>query len=116
MDLTYPDEAEEFRAKVREFIAADVPAGWSGLGALTGAEYRTFLAEWRAALAEHDLLAVSWLKEYGGAGLSPLEQVVLAEEFARAGVPAGTENDIFGINLLGNTLIVWGTEEQKRRF
>ncbi len=62
------------------------------------------------------MLAVSWPKEYGGAGLSLVEQVVLAEEFARAGAPQGSENDTFGIGMLGNTLIHLGTEEQKKHY
>ena len=67
-------------------------------------------------LADRGLIAVSWPKEYGGAGLSVLEQVVLAEEFARAGAPEPPENDRFGIELLGNTLIALGSEQQKRHF
>ena len=59
---------------------------------------------------------MSWPKEYGGAGLSVIEQVVLAEEFARAGAPEPAENDRFGIELLGNTLIALGSEDQKRHF
>ena len=46
----------------------------------------------------------------------PLESVVLAEEFARAGVPTGGPNDGFGIGMLGNTMLKWGTEEQKRHY
>ena len=45
-----------------------------------------------------------------------LEQVVLVEELARAGVPAMGYNDTFSIKMLGSTLLRWGTEEQKRRF
>ena len=41
---------------------------------------------------------------------------MLVEEFARAGVPIGTPNDTFSIKMIGNTLLAWGTEEQKRRF
>ena len=53
---------------------------------------------------------------YGGAGLSRLEQVVLVEELARAGVPAMGYNDTFGIKMLGGTLLRWGTDAQKRWF
>jgi alkylation response protein AidB-like acyl-CoA dehydrogenase len=59
---------------------------------------------------------VAWPKEYGGAGLSPIEQVVLNEEFAKANVPTQTGNDGFGIGMVGPTIIVWGTEEQKRHY
>ena len=57
---------------------------------------------------------MAWPREYGGAGLTKLEQVVLVEELARAGVPAMGYNDTFGIKMLGGTLLRWGTEEQKR--
>jgi hypothetical protein len=42
--------------------------------------------------------------------------VILAEEFYKAGVPTGTSNDTFGIQMVGNTILQWGTEEQKSHF
>jgi hypothetical protein len=59
---------------------------------------------------------VSWPREYGGPGLTPLEQVILAEEFTKAGVPQGAPNDVFSIQMIGNTLLEWGTDEQKNHF
>ncbi|HZX54800.1 MAG TPA: acyl-CoA dehydrogenase family protein, partial [Ilumatobacteraceae bacterium] len=41
---------------------------------------------------------------------------VIAEEFAKAGVPTGGPNDVFGIQMLGNTLMRWGTDEQKNHY
>ncbi|SDF27615.1 acyl-CoA dehydrogenase family protein [Pseudonocardia oroxyli] len=116
MDITYPPDAERFRARIRTFLAENLPAGWAGVGALPPDERAEFATRWRATLAENGLVAVSWPKEYGGAGLTDVEQVVLAEELARAGAPSGGENDGFGIGMLGNTLIQLGTEEQKSYF
>ncbi|HEY9418260.1 MAG TPA: acyl-CoA dehydrogenase family protein [Pseudonocardia sp.] len=116
MDLTYPVEAEQFRDRIRAIIADNVPPGFVGTGAMDREARDRFASEWRATLVEHGLIAVSWPVEYGGAGLSLIEQVVLSEELARAGLPAGSESDVFGIDLIGNTLTVWGTEEQKRHF
>ncbi|HAP77445.1 MAG TPA: acyl-CoA dehydrogenase [Acidimicrobiaceae bacterium] len=116
MDLTYPPEADVFREKVRAFLAANLPAGWKGIGALAPEEADEFRKEWRNTLYENGYLAVNWPKEYGGAGLTPLESVVMAEEFARAGAPTGGANDGFGIAMLGNTLLRVGTEEQKRHY
>jgi alkylation response protein AidB-like acyl-CoA dehydrogenase len=45
-----------------------------------------------------------------------METVIVAEEFMKAGVPMGGANDVFGIQMVGNTIIEWGTEEQKRHF
>jgi alkylation response protein AidB-like acyl-CoA dehydrogenase len=86
------------------------------VGALEGDERVQFTDDWRRILYENGYLAVSWPKEYGGQDLRPLEQVIIAEEFARAGVPSGGANDVFGIQMVGNTIIQWGTEEQKRHF
>jgi alkylation response protein AidB-like acyl-CoA dehydrogenase len=116
MDVDYPPQAEEFRAKVKAFLGENLPPGWSGMGGLPESEREGFRAQWRKKLGEAGMLAVSWPKEYGGAGLSLVEQVVLAEEFALAGAPTGSENDAFGIGMLGNTLIHLGTEEQKQHY
>jgi alkylation response protein AidB-like acyl-CoA dehydrogenase len=116
MDVDYPPQAEKFRAEVKTFLSEHLPPGWSGMGGLPEGERERFRAQWRRTLGEHQMLAVSWPREYGGAGLSLVEQVVLAEEFALAGAPQGSENDSFGIGMLGNTLIALGTDEQKRHY
>jgi len=116
MDVRYPPVAEAYREKVQAFLAEHLPGDWKGVGALDGDARVSFTEEWRRVLYENGYLAVSWPKEYGGQALTPLEQVVIAEEFARAGVPSGGPNDVFGIQMVGNTIIQWGTEEQKRHF
>jgi alkylation response protein AidB-like acyl-CoA dehydrogenase len=116
MDPTYSAEAQAYRAKIKAFLADNLPAGWNGLGALDSDERRRFVEEWRATLAAQQLLAVAWPQEYGGAGLSNIEQVIINEEFARAGVPQGIPNDGFGIGMVGPTVMVWGTEEQKKHY
>ncbi len=116
MDIAYPPDAEAFRSRVKTFLGEQLPAGWAGMGALEEDERERFRATWRQTLADHRMLAVSWPTEYGGAGLTLVEQVVLAEEFAKAGAPVGSENDGFGIGMLGNTLIHLGTEEQKKHY
>ncbi|MFN0090564.1 MAG: acyl-CoA dehydrogenase family protein [Acidimicrobiales bacterium] len=116
MDPRYSPEAEAFRATIKAFLAEHLPAGWAGVGALEPAEREAFTDSWRKLIHEHGLLAVAWPREYGGAGLSLIERLVVAEEFVKAGVPQGNENDIFSIGMIGNTLIEMGNEEQKREF
>ena len=116
MDPTYSQEAEAYRDKVQAFLAEKLPADWKGMGALVGAELEDFVTEWRTTLYEANYLAPGWPQEYGGAGLSATEQVILAEEFARAGVPTGGPNDVFGIQMLGNTILLQGTDEQKAHY
>ncbi|CAB5019139.1 unannotated protein [freshwater metagenome] len=116
MHPVYPPEAAVYRTKVQAFLAEKLPKNWGGTGQLEGEELEQFVTQWRAILATAGYLAPNWPVEYGGAGLTALEQVILAEEFARAGVPGGGPNDVFGIQMLGNTLLRWGTEEQKKHY
>jgi hypothetical protein len=101
---------------VQAFLAEKLPPNWKGIGALTGDALEHFITEWRATLFSSGYLAPGWPVEFGGGGLSELEQVIIAEEFARAGVPTGGHNDVFSIQMLGNTLLMFGTEEQKRHY
>ncbi|MDO8361319.1 MAG: acyl-CoA dehydrogenase family protein [Actinomycetota bacterium] len=116
MDPRPSPAAEEYRKEVRAFLAEHLPDGWKGIGALGEEEGVAFLAEWRRTLHRHGFLGITWPVAYGGQGRSKLEQVVLTEELARAGVPGGIPNDTFSMKMLGNTLLRWGTEEQKLRF
>ncbi len=116
MQPTYTPEAEAYREKVQAFLAEKLPSNWQGTGAIEGEELETFVAEWRNVLYEAKYLAPGWPVEYGGAGLTALEQVILAEEFTKAGVPSGGPNDVFSIQMLGNTMLMWGTDEQKAHY
>ena len=117
MDVSYPPEVESFRAEVRTTLATELPPGWPGIGAIAARqEAEGFAARWRQALHRRGLLGITWPREYGGRGLTRLHQVVLMEELARAGVPFGEHTDLFGIKMLGSTLLRFGTPEQKARF
>lgn len=116
MDITYPPETEAFRTEVKAFLADALPADWKGIGALDEEAAWTFARDWRRRLAEHGFLSLTWPEEFGGRGLSKLHQVVLMEELALAGAPFGLPQDTFGVKMLANTLLRWGTEEQKSRF
>ncbi|WP_369031453.1 acyl-CoA dehydrogenase family protein [Streptomyces adonidis] len=116
MDISYPPETEAFRTEVRTFLAETLPPGWKGIGALDEEEAWAFARDWRRLLAERRYLSLTWPEEYGGRGLSKLHQVVLMEELALAGVPFGLPQDTFGVKMLANTLLRWGTEQQKARF
>lgn len=116
MDLSYPAEAEAFREKVRAFLDEHLPADWNGIGALPPDAGAAFEAEWRQTLRDAKLLAPHWPTEYDGSGLSHLEHVILNEEFMARGVPSMGANDGFSISMVGNTILHWGTEEQKRHY
>jgi hypothetical protein len=116
MNPRYSEQAEQFRARVREFLSANLPPDWKGIGALPHAEALEFTERWRSTLHANRLLGVAWPTEYGGGGLSKLEQVVLVEELAKAGVPSMGPNDTFSMKMVGGVLLRWGTDDQKQRF
>ena len=115
VDLTYPPEAEEFRDVIARWLHDNLPEGWGEPGfSLTPEEKKAFNEKWTAKLFDGGWICASWPTQYGGKGLTILQQVVLTEEFARAGAPLRA--DFFGDTLVGPTLLQWGTEEQKQRF
>jgi alkylation response protein AidB-like acyl-CoA dehydrogenase len=115
MDLTYPPEAEEFRAVISTWLTENLPEGWGTPEySLTPEERVAFNDQWTAKLFAGGWICASWPVEYGGKGLTLLQQVVLNEEFARVGAPL--RGDFFGDTLVGPTILQWGTEEQKRQF
>ena len=113
MQPTYPPEADEYRSRITDFLDANLPADWTGIGALSDDERAEFQVGWRKTLRANNLLAPNWPAEYGGGGLTHIEQVILNEEFAKRGVPTAGGNDAFSIGMVGNTILVWGTDEQK---
>lgn len=117
MDLSYPPEAAAYRETIRQTLLGLMPPGWGGLGALLPDARSDFLTSWRASLLDHGLLAPSWPVEYGGGGLSLLEQSMAAELLAAHGLPQyPLPTDSNGMVLLGPTLLAFGTEEQKAEF
>jgi alkylation response protein AidB-like acyl-CoA dehydrogenase len=115
MDLTYPPEAEEFRGVISTWLADHLPEGWGTPGfSLSPAARATFNEQWTEKLFAGGWICASWPVEYGGKGLTLLQQVVLNEEFARAGAPL--RGDFFGDTLVGPTILRWGSEEQKKTF
>jgi len=116
MDLSYSEAAERFRTRVRDVLDDALPDTWTGTGALERNELAHFEVAWRSRLFEAGLLGVSWPVEFGGGGLSHLEEIVLHEELTRRAAPLGVPNDIFGLNMIGPTLLRWGSDEQRRHF
>ena len=115
MDLTYPQDAETFRTEIRSWLEDNLPKGWFQPGfSMTSDERRKFNEEWPSKMFAGGWICATWPKEYGGKGLSIMQGVVLAEEFARAKAPM--RGDFFGDTLVGPTLLQWGTEEQKKQF
>ena len=115
MDLNYPADAEAYRSEVRGWLEENLPKGWFEPGFEMSADDRAlFLDQWTSKLYGGGWICASWPKEYGGKGLTTMQSVVVAEEFANAGAPMRA--DFFGDTLVGPTILQWGTEEQKQEF
>ena len=118
MDLTYSAAEESFRAEVRAWLQDHLAGDFGGLKGLGGPgrdhEAHDERLAWNRHLAAHGWTALGWPEEHGGRGLSLMQQVIFHEEYARADAPARVNH--LGEELLGPTLIAFGTEEQKKRF
>ena len=118
MDLTYSEADQAFRAEVRDWLADHLTGDFAALKGLGGAgrdhEAHEERLAWNRHLAAHGWTCLGWPTEHGGRGLSLLQQVIFHEEYARADAPARVNH--LGEELLGPTLIAFGTEEQKQRF
>jgi alkylation response protein AidB-like acyl-CoA dehydrogenase len=115
MDLAYTEQDEVFRAEIREWLTSNLPVGWGRDDfEMTPEERKAFNEQWPKKLFTGGWICATWPKEYGGKGLSTMQGVVLAEEFAR--VKAPLRADFFGDTLVGPTILQWGTEEQKQDF
>ena len=113
--IEYTPEAEAFRTEVQTWLTTNLHQGWFDKDfEMSSAERKAFNEAWPTKLFEGGWICATWPVEYGGKGLSTLQGVVLAEEFANAKAPMRA--DFFGDTLVGPTLLQWGTEEQKKEF
>jgi alkylation response protein AidB-like acyl-CoA dehydrogenase len=70
------------------------------------------LKAWQAILYAAGWVGISWSRESGGQGLSPLHQLVFSEELARAGAPMPI--GLIGLDVVGPSIDAYGTTEQKK--
>lgn len=115
MKLGFSKAEEDFRAECADWLNAQMAGEFADIkGISTLTEKAERRKEWEQQLAAHKWSCIGWPEKWGGRGASLAEQVIFAEEYARAGVP-GRVNHI-GIELAGPTILTFGTDEQKRQF
>ncbi|TQM01753.1 acyl-CoA dehydrogenase family protein [Pseudonocardia kunmingensis] len=114
--IDYSPAAQEFRAEVRDWLAANAPDEMRGVQVPRepAPELAAALGRWADTLTGAGYMCVAWPREYGGRGLSGVEVAIMNEEFARADVPRLTRG--MGEGLVGPAIIAHATEEQKARF
>lgn len=111
-------EVQEFRAEVRDWLAENLAgefAAIKGRGG-PGREDEAFEERraWNQHLAAAGYTCLGWPEEHGGRGLTVAHRVAFYEEYALANAPAKVNH--FGEELLGPTVIAFGTPEQQQRF
>ena len=115
MKLGFSAAEEDFRAECAAWLNAQMAGEFAdikGITTLTAKAERR--KEWEQQLAAHNWSCIGWPAEWGGRDATLAQQVIFAEEYARAGVP-GRVNHI-GVELAGPTILAFGTPEQKQRF
>ncbi len=125
MDFHDSPEEAAFRQQVRKFLKDELPEGLArkggggamfgggGRGRRGGMDYFKKLGPWLSKLNESGWIAPAWPKEYGGAGLTVIEQFILSQEMATIGAPKSP--NVIGLGWVGPTLILYGTDEQKEK-
>jgi alkylation response protein AidB-like acyl-CoA dehydrogenase len=112
MKLAPTDAERSLQEEVRAFLAQDrlTPAGLpraldDRMEALRG---------WQAACHAAGYVGRAWPSEFGGGGRPPVEQILVDQELAAAGAPEFV--NVVGLDVLGPSLLRFGTDEQRRRY
>jgi alkylation response protein AidB-like acyl-CoA dehydrogenase len=116
MDLNLTSSEQAFRDEFRAWLGSNIPAEWDPAAAHDedSRQRFDFLRAWQKKMFEAGWAGIHWPKEYGGRGVTLIEQTIFIEEMARAAAPPLI--NVLGLSLLGPTLIAYGTEDQKQRF
>ncbi|MDY7039115.1 MAG: acyl-CoA dehydrogenase family protein, partial [Thermodesulfobacteriota bacterium] len=116
-NFRFTEKEEALRKEIREFVKQEIPPEHSG-GTFEeehSDEAWAFSMSISKKLAQKGWLTMSWPKEYGGMGASEWEQLVYSEEVGYWGIP-GTGMGVSGVGWVGPSLILFGTEEQKKKY
>ena len=115
MKLGFSAADEDFRRECADWLNGQMAGEFKDIkGITTLTEKAERRKEWEQQPAAHKWSCIGWPEAWGGRNATLAQQVIFAEEYARAGVP-GRVNHI-GIELAGPTLLTFGTEEQQKRF
>jgi alkylation response protein AidB-like acyl-CoA dehydrogenase len=117
MEFGFSQEDELFRQEVRTWLSDHLVGRFAALGTgndLGGPEELKVRKEWERELAEGGWVGLAWPKAHGGRDASLTAQLIFNEEYARANGPVRC--GFFGEQLLGPTLMEFGTPEQRARF
>jgi alkylation response protein AidB-like acyl-CoA dehydrogenase len=118
VDFEYAPEQEAFRTAFRGWLAANLPPDLcvddpaDDRVASTREMFERRVA-WQKIMHKAGWVGIAWPKEYGGRGASIIERVIWDEEYARVRAPILPG---MGLNLVGPTIIHWGTDQQRAHY
>jgi alkylation response protein AidB-like acyl-CoA dehydrogenase len=112
LDLRYRPEDEAFRAELRTWLEAAVPAHGPPPPPDDWPARRAYDTAWQRKLCDAGYAGLAWPSRFGGRGLPITQQLVYLEEYARAGAPYIGVNFV-GLMHAGPTLIAEGTDAQR---
>ena len=110
MEFKFSPEDEAFRRDLRQFVKDELPSDWEGGGRWPEETDWGLTREMRKKLADKGWLTMHWPEEYGGENASPVRSAIFNEEMAYMRAPG---RDIFGVRMLGPTLMIHGSDELK---
>ena len=111
MEFKFTPGDDLFRHELRSFVQQELPDDWEGAGRWPEEWDWEFTRDMRQKLAQKGWLTMHWPREYGGQDASPVRSAIYNEELAYLRAPG---RDIFGVRMLGPTLMIHGSEEQKQ--
>jgi len=115
MRLGFTPTEERFRAEAAAWLNAELSGPFRDLrGHSSHTSHIERRREWERRLGRECWSCIGWPETFGGRNATLAEQVIFAEEYARALAPARLGH--LGIELVGPTLLAFGTEAQKHRF
>jgi alkylation response protein AidB-like acyl-CoA dehydrogenase len=110
--------SDYFRATVRDWLETELAGDFAKLRGRggPGREHEAYdeRLAWHKHLSAAGWTCLGWPVEHGGRGATVAQQVIFHEEYARANAPHGVNH--FGEELIGPTLIAFGSPEQQARF
>jgi alkylation response protein AidB-like acyl-CoA dehydrogenase len=109
LDLDFSAKQIEFRDQVRTWLAENAPTEQRPPSGLAMREYDL---GWQRTQFMGGWAGIAWPTEYGGRGLSLLEQLIWFEEYGRAGLPS-IDACFVGLNHAGPTLMTRATDAQR---
>jgi len=113
MDFSFTPEQERLRLEVREFLQKEVTEE-SRLDFKFDRPYSPDTWKLLRGLGERGWLCPAWPRELGGIGATPLDNYVIQDEISYAFAP--TPFAVISTMVVGPTLLLHGSEEQKKKF